>query len=78
MKQDRAVFKLLYWSCFYFLSDMGRLQHKCNQLRLLVKCSIASKQNHSVIDYDYLESIHDYICLGTCQKENKTHLHGLM
>ena len=42
------------------MSDMGRLQHKCNRLRLLATCSITNKQNHNVIDYDYIESNHDY------------------
>ena len=52
-------------------ADIGRLQHKCNQLRLLATCSItiANKQNNSVIDYDYIKSNHDcnrdYICLET-------------
>jgi len=73
MKQDRAVAELLYWSCFYFISDMGRLHRKCNRLRLLVKCSITitSKQNHNVIDYDYLETIRDYICLRTSPERKK-------
>jgi len=50
---------------------MGRLQHKCNRLRLLTTCSITiiNKQNHIVIDYDYIESNHDYnrdyVCLET-------------
>jgi len=43
---------------------MGRLQHKCNRLllRLLSTCSITitNKQNHNVIDYDYIDSNHDY------------------
>jgi len=41
---------------------MGRLQHKCNRLRLLATCSITNtnNQNHNVIDYDYIESNHDY------------------
>jgi len=30
---------------------------------VIVKCSITNKQNHNVIDYDYIESNHDYICL---------------
>jgi len=52
-------------------ADMGRLQHKCNRLRLLATCSITitNKQNHNVIDYDYIESNHDYyrdyFCLQT-------------
>ena len=45
-------------------ADMGRLQSKCNRLRLglLVTCSITvtNKQNHNAIDYDYIESNHDY------------------
>jgi len=41
---------------------MGRLQLKCNRLRLLTTCSntITNKQNHNVIDYDCIESYHDY------------------
>jgi len=50
---------------------MGRLQYERNRLRLrlLATCSITitNKQNYNVIDYDYLESNHDYnrdyICL---------------
>ena len=34
-------------------TDIGRLHHKCNRLRLLATCSITNKQNHNVIDYDY-------------------------
>jgi len=43
--------------------DMGRLQHKCNRLRSLANCSVAitNKQNHNVINYDYIESNRDYI-----------------
>jgi len=39
-------------------TDMGRLQNKCNRLRLLATCSITitKEQNHNVIDYDYVES----------------------
>jgi len=48
---------------------MGRLQHECNRLRLLATCTITNKQNHNVIDYDYIVSNHDYnrdyICLET-------------
>jgi len=58
---------------------MGRLQHKCNRLRLLVICSITititNKQNHNVIDYDYIESNHDYnrdyICLETSSERKQ-------
>ena len=43
-------------------ADMGRLQHKCNRLRLLATCSITitNEQNHNVIDYDYIETNNDY------------------
>jgi len=62
-------------------ADMGRLQHKCNRLRLLATCSITNKQNQNVIDYDYTDSNHDYnrdyICLET-HSERKPHFHGLM
>jgi len=59
---------------------MGRLQHKCNRLRLLATCSITititNKQNHNVIDYDYIESNHDYnrdyICLETSSERKQT------
>ena len=64
---------------------MGRLQHKCNRLRLLATCSITimNKQNHNVIDYNYIESNHDYnreitFVLNHPQKENETHLHSFM
>jgi len=43
------------WIYFmYYESDVGRLQHECNRLRLLATCSITitTKQNHNVIDYD--------------------------
>jgi len=44
-------------------ADTGQLHHKCNRLRLrlLAICSITitNKQNHNVIDYDYIESNHD-------------------
>jgi len=47
--------------------DIGQLQYECNRLRLLATCSITNKQNYNVIDYDYIESNHDYnrdyICL---------------
>jgi len=48
-------------------ADLGRLQHKCNRLRLLATCSITitNKQNNNVIDYDYIESNHDDIYLET-------------
>jgi len=41
---------------------MGRLQHKCNRLRLLATCSITitNEQNHNVIDYNYIVSNRDY------------------
>ena len=53
---------------------MGQLHHKC----MLATCSITTtnKQNNNVIDYDYIESNHDYnrdqICLETFweRKEN--------
>jgi len=36
----------------------------------------------NVIDYEYLESIHDYsrdyICLETSSERKQNHLHGLM
>jgi len=52
------------------IADMGRLQHKCNRLRLrlLATCSITitNKQNHNVIDYDYIVSNHDYNREYTC------------
>jgi len=61
---------------------MGGLQHKCNRLRLglLATCSvtitITNKQNHNVIDYDYIESNHDYnrdyICLETSSERKQT------
>jgi len=49
-----------------------------NRLRLLATSSITNKQNHNVIDYDYIVSNHDhnrdYICLETSseRKEKKT------
>jgi len=51
-------------------SDMGRLHHKCNWLRLIATCSITitNKQNHIVIDYDYIESNHDYNRDYTCHE----------
>jgi len=61
-----------------FKSDMGRLHHKCNRLRLLATCSITitNKQNHNVIDYDYVESNHDYsrdyICLETSSERKQS------
>jgi len=63
---------------------MGRLQHKCNRLRLRATCSITitNKQNHNVIDYDYIESNHDYnhdyICPETSSERKQTHFYGLM
>jgi len=59
---------------------MGRLQHKCNRLRLLATCSITitNKQNHNLIDYDcdYIESNHhynrDYIRLETFSERKQT------
>jgi len=43
---------------------------------------ITNNQNHNIIDYDYIESNHDYnrdyICLEILQSENKLHLHSLM
>jgi len=57
---------------------MGQLQHKCNRLRLRTTCSITitNKQNHNVIDYDYIESNHDYnrdhICLEISSERKQT------
>jgi len=61
---------------------MGRLQHKCNRLRLrlLATCSItitlSNKQNHNVIDYDYIVSNNDYnrdyVCLETSSERKQT------
>jgi len=57
---------------------MRWLQHKCNRLQLLATCSItiANNQNHNVIDYDYIESNHDYnrdyICLETSLEWKQT------
>jgi len=55
---------------------MGRLQHKCNRLRLLATCLITNNQNHNVIDYDYIESNHDYnreyICRETSSERKQT------
>ena len=57
--------------------DMGRLQQKCNRLRLLATCSITitNKQNHNVIECDYVESNHDYnrdyICLETSSERKR-------
>jgi len=43
---------------------------------------IVNKQNHIVIDYDCIESNHDfnrhYICLEAPSKEYKTHSHGFI
>jgi len=41
---------------------MDRLYQKCYQSRLLATCNITitNKQNHNVIDYDYIESNRDY------------------
>jgi len=56
---------------------MARLHHKCNQLRLLATCSITitNQQNHNKIDYDYVESNHDYnrdyICLETSSERKQ-------
>jgi len=30
-----------------------------------------NKQNHNVIDYDYIESNHDYICLETSSERKQ-------
>jgi len=59
---------------------MGQLQHKFNRLRLLATCSImiTNKQNHNVIDYDYIFSNHDYICLGRSSEKKQSHLHNFM
>ena len=57
-------------------SDMGRLQQKCNRLRLLATCSITitNKQNHVI---DYIESNHDcnrdYIYSDTSSEQKQTH-----
>jgi len=32
----------------------------------------------NVIDYDYIESNHDYICLETSSQRKENHLHGLL
>jgi len=52
----------------------GRLQHKCNRLRLLATCliTITNKQNHNVIDYDYIESNRDYIYVETSSGQKQT------
>jgi len=54
---------------------MGRLQRKCNRLRLLATCLITNTQNTDVFDYDYIESNHDYnrdyICLGTFSEKKQ-------
>jgi len=65
---------------------MGRLQNKCNRLRLrlLATCSItitfANKQNPNVIDCDYIVSSNDYnrncIRLEIFSERNKAHLHS--
>jgi len=59
----------LWWA------DMGRLQHKCNRLRLLATYLITNKQNHNEIDYNYIESNHDYnrdyICLETSSERKQ-------
>jgi len=76
---------LTFWD-FVPRSDMGRLQHKCNRLRLrvLATCSITItiKQNHNVTDYDYIVSNHDYnrdySCLETSSKRKQNHLHSFM
>jgi len=53
---------------------MGRLQHECNRLRLqlLATHSITNKQNYNVIDYDYIESNRDYICLEISSEQKQT------
>jgi len=64
---------------FALQPDMGLLQHECNRLRLrlLATCSITitNKQNHIVIDYDYIESNHDYNrnynCLETSSEQQQ-------
>jgi len=57
---------------------MRRLHHKCN--RLHATCLITNTQNLNVIDYDYIESNHDYnrnyICLETSSERKQIHLHG--
>jgi len=63
--------------CVYQQADMGRLEHKCDRLRLLATCSvtITNKQNLNAIDYDYIESNHDYsrdyICLETSSERKQ-------
>jgi len=66
------------------VADVGQSQHKCNCL--LTTCSITiritNKQNHNVIDYDYIVSDHDYnhdyICLETSSERKQTHLHSFV
>jgi len=61
---------------------MGRLQHKCNRLRLLATYSITNNQHHNAIDYNYIKLITITIAitfvLKHLQNENKPHLHGLI
>ena len=37
-----------------------------------------NKQNHNVINYDYIVSNHNYICLETSSERKQTHLHSFM
>jgi len=59
------------------MTDMGRLHQKCNRLRLLATCSITitNNQNRNVIDYDCIESNHnynrDYVCLETSSERKQ-------
>jgi len=59
-------------------SDIWRLHHKCNRLWLLATCliTVTNKQNHNVIDYNYIESNQDYnrdyICLETSPEQKQT------
>jgi len=91
MKEQNHKFSILHIGHYLsndctmcYRSDMGQLHHKCNRLHLLATCSImiVNKQNHIVIDYDCIESNHDfnrhYICLEAPSKEYKTHSHGFI
>jgi len=73
----RGTKKVENHRCRKSTADMGWLQHKCNRLWWLATCSITitNKQNHNVIDCDYIESNHDYnrdyICLETSSERKK-------
>jgi len=41
------------------------------QIYLPPAITITNKPNHNVIDYDYTESIHDYICLETSSERKQ-------